>query len=145
MAKEYIPNAIQDILDNYTKEIICGADVKKTAESCVDLEVAYKLKLVEHSVRYDASEEQEMQLCLSPPEVIIGKLRPDGRCEIRRRAESGPDFKIISEQQAEIMRARYLLLRGFYYRRMKQLPYSIQSEVSEKFDIHFVMDLGNDG
>jgi len=113
-------------------ETIDGANVEKTA-GMVDLEMAYKLLVVEHCVR---QEDEELYAII--PDVVLAKLRPDGKCEIHYETEDGPDFKIISSEQAKIMRARFLLLKGFYGRNINRLTLPKQNEVGTKYDMGFV-------
>jgi len=113
-------------------EVIDGANVEETAEM-VDLEIAYKLLIVEHVVT-----QEDEELFANIPDVELAKLRPDGRCEIHYETEDGPDFRIISANEAKIMRARFLLLKGFYGRNMERMTLPKQNEVAAKYDISFV-------
>ncbi|MFO0801442.1 MAG: hypothetical protein U0804_28585 [Gemmataceae bacterium] len=40
------------------------------------------------------------------------------------------DFRRVTEDEVKVMRARYLLLRGYYYRSFRHLPYPGQREVT---------------
>ena len=122
-----------EVLKQYVgTETIDGVDVEKTAEM-VDLEIAYKLLIVEHCVHQEDSE-----LFAVIPDVVLAKLRPDGKCEIHYETEGGPDFKIITANEAKIMRARFLLLKGFYGRNINRLTLPKQNEVGTKYDMGFV-------
>ncbi len=104
------------------------------AAEMVDLDIAYKLLVVEDSVSQD-----EFQLFCNPPEVTKNIVkRKDGRYEIRWVGESGPDFKIVSADDMKVMRARFLLLRGFYMENFDSLTLPKQNEVAAKYDIQYI-------
>ena len=122
-----------EVLKEYAGiEVIDGANVEKTAEM-VDLEMAYKLLIVEHCVT-----QKDEELFSNIPDVVLAKLRPDGQCEIHYETAGGPDFRIITSEQTKEMRARFLLLRGFYGRNINRLTLPKQNEVAGKYDINFV-------
>ena len=113
-------------------EVIGGANVEETA-GMVDLDIAYKLFLVEGFVR-----QEDMELFHTVPPVVKAEKRDDGRYEIRWQTKVGPDFRIITADQAKVMRARFLLLKGFYGRNWNRLTLPKQNEVAAKYDIHFI-------
>ncbi len=116
-------------------ETIDGADVGATAEM-VDLDIAWKLFIVEHPI---VQEDDELFAII--PDVMKAKCRPDGQYEIHYMTEAGPDFRIISEDQAKVMRARFLLLKGFYGRHFNRLTLPKQNEVGAKYEMGFVPDI----
>lgn len=113
-------------------EIIDGSNVKETAEM-VDLDVAYKLFLVENMVQ-----QEDIELVSNIPSVVLAKKRPDGKYQIDFESESGPDFRIVTAEQAKVMRARFLLLKGFYFEKFYGLSYSQQQEVAVKYDFGYM-------
>lgn len=116
-------------------ELIGGDDVVAISK-IVDLEIAYKLLIVEFQVTQPDDELYE-----NIPDTTKAKIRPDGQCEISWMTEAGPDFRIISEDQAKVMRARFLLLKGFYGRHFNRLTLPKQNEVGAKYDMGFVPDI----
>ena len=124
--KKYIPD-----------EIIDGSNVEKVAEM-VDLDVAYKLLVVERPVP-----DEEFQLFHDPPAVTSNiKKRPDGQYQIDWTGPQGPDFEIIDEGEAKVMRARFLLLKGFYSTNFDKLTLPKQKEVAAQYDIHWIPPKG---
>lgn len=118
-------------------EVIDGGNVVETAE-IVDLDIAHKLLVVEHCVP-----EEEAELFHNPPSVTSNiKKRPDGTYQISWKTEDGPDFKIISENEAKIMRARFLLLKGFYTRNWNRLTLPKQNEIASAYEIHWIPPIG---
>jgi hypothetical protein len=118
-------------------ETIDGADVRNIAD-LVDLDIAHRLLLVENSIGQD---EVELFLSAYVPPVVEATKRDDGRYETRWQTEDGPDFKIISADEAKIMRSRFLLLKGFYGRNWNKLTLPKQNEVAAKYDIHFIPNI----
>jgi len=116
-------------------EVIDGANVEETAEM-VDLELAWKLLIVEHCVT-----QEDVELFAIIPDVTLAKSRPDGKYEIHYETDRGPDFKIITSEQAKRMRARFLLLKGFYGRNFNRLTLPKKNEVGAKYDMGFVPDI----
>lgn len=116
-------------------EIIDGSNVTETAE-IVDLDIAYKLLLVEHPVSQD-----NFDLYSNIPPVVEAQKRPDGKYEIRFKTESGPDFKILTIDEAKEMRARFLLLKGFYVTNFDRLTLPNQKEMAAEYDIGFIPDI----
>ena len=116
-------------------EIIDGQNVEKTAEM-VDLDIAYKLLLVEN---YVSQKDDELYYYI--PSVTKAQKRPDGKYEIRRQTEAGPDFRILTANEAKIMRARFLLLKGFYTTNFDRLTLPRQNEMAAEYDIGFMPDI----
>ena len=116
-------------------EIIDGSNVDETAEM-VDLDVAYKLFLVPDVVHSD-----DFEIRSNIPNVVEATTRPDGKYQYSFQTEAGPDFKILTIGEAKIMRARFLLLKGFYATNMDSLSYPKQQEAASKYDIHFIPDI----
>lgn len=94
-------------------EIIDGSNVADTAE-IVMLDIAYS-PVVEGVV-------DEERLPFSIPIPVKVTDRGDGRYEIRRT--DPPDFRILNEAEIKVMRARFLLLKGYYADKMDMLSYS---------------------
>ena len=112
------------------KETIDSVDVDETAEM-VDLGLAYKLLVVK-----DCIQQSDEQLCYDIPPVECDIIkRPDDKYEMRWRTENGPDFEIFTVEQMKVMRARYLLLRGFYYKHFQQLTLPKQNEAASLYEI----------
>ena len=116
-------------------ETIDGANVEETA-GLVDLDIAYKLLFVPHCVQ-----QEDFELYHRIPFVVEAQKRPDGRYELRFQTEVGPDFQIITANEAKVMRARFLLLKGFYARNFDKLTLPKQNEVAAKYDIGFIPDI----
>ncbi len=130
---------VAEILNRYCKEIgeRIGDSSPIEAAEMVDLDVAYKLFIVEGTVPND-----EFELFCNPPDVTKNIIkRPDGQYEIRWTGEGGPDFLIVSADDMKIMRARFLLLRGFYIQNFDSLTLPKQNEVAAKYDIHYIPKL----
>lgn len=128
---------IDEIKKLIPKEIIAGCDVEETAKM-MDLDLAYKLLVVQ---RYCSvcSPEDEFTLFSNPPPVTSNiKKRPDGQYQIDWVSEEGPDFEIVSADEVKIMRARFLLLKGFYSQNFNKLTLPKQNEVAVQYDIHWV-------
>ncbi|KKL51731.1 hypothetical protein LCGC14_2292590, partial [marine sediment metagenome] len=51
------------------------------------------------------------------------------------------DFKIVTVDEAKIMRSRFLLLKGFYSINFNKLTLPKQNEVAVKYDIRFIPDI----
>lgn len=115
-------------------EIIDGSNVNDTA-GMVDLDIAYKLLVVENPVPQD-----EFEINCNIPSVDLALKRPDGRYEIRYIGNDGPDFKIYTSEQTKVMRARFLLLKGYYASNINKLSYPNQNEARSLFEIHFIPD-----
>ena len=136
MSETEIGDGLLDVLKKLSgTETIDGAGVVATAE-IVDLDIAWKLLIVEHPI---VQEDDELFAII--PDVTKAKSRPNGQYEIHYRTEAGPDFRIISEDQAKVMRARFLLLKGFYGRHFNILTLPKQNEVGAKYDMGFVPDI----
>jgi hypothetical protein len=116
-------------------EIIDGSNVKETAKM-VDLDMAFKLLVVEKPVSQD-----EFQVCSNIPPVELAKKRDDGKYEIRDNGESGPDFRIYTADQMRQMRARFLLLKGYYSVNINRLTLPKQNEARSLYEIYFIPNL----
>lgn len=126
--------SILDILkEMIPDEIIDGSNVDETADM-VDLDIAYKLLVVRDCVQQD-----EMQLYsdIPPVEQDVTK-RPDDKYEIRWQTENGPNFEVFTADRMKVMRARYLLLKGFYYEHFHQLTLPKQNEAASKYEITWI-------
>ncbi len=113
-------------------EIVDGSNVEETAEM-VDLDIAHKLFLVE-----DMVQQEDIELIVNVPSVVLAKKRPDGKYQIDFQSESGPDFRIVTAGQAKVMRARFLLLKAFYFEHFDGMSYPQQQEIAAKYDIGWV-------
>ena len=116
-------------------EVIDGSNVEETAKM-VDLDIAYKLLIIEYCVPRD-----EFELFCNIPLVVKAQKRSDGKYEIRFKTESVPDFRILTADETKVMRARFLLLKGFYTTNFDSLTLPKQNEMAAKFDIGFMPDI----
>lgn len=117
-------------------EIIDGSNVDETAEM-VDLDIAYKLLVVK-----DIVQQSDEQLCSDIPPVERDVIkRPDSKYEIRLQTENGPDFGIFTVEQTKVMRARYLLLRGFYHQNFQGLTLPKQNEAASLYEIAWIPNI----
>lgn len=114
-------------------EIIDGSNVDETAE-IVDLDIAYKLLVVKDCVRQS---DEQLWYDIPPVERDVIK-RPDGKYEIRWQGNNGPDFEVVPAEQMKVMRARYLLLRGFYHEHFRHLTLPKQNEAACKYEITWI-------
>ena len=112
-------DAIKDMIPD---EIIGGSNVQETAEM-VMLDIAFS-PVVESPVA-----EERLMFDVPIPTKIT--KRPDGGYEIRRTGP--PDFRIIDEAATKEMRARFLLLKGYYAENMDGLSYPEQQKVISWF------------
>ncbi len=141
MAKqENAQKSIIDVLDKYCEEIgvgkgeLIGDSSPTEIADIVDLDIAHKLLIVEITVPKD-----EFELFCNPPSVTKNIIkRPDGQYEIRWTGDAGPDFKIVSAKDMKVMRARFLLLKGFYTENFESLTLPKQNEVAASYDIHYI-------
>ena len=118
------------------EEIIDGSNVRDLV-GMVDLGVAYKMLLVENPVSQD-----EFEICINIPQVVTGVKRDDGKYEIRSTDEiTGPDFKILTIEETKLMRARFLLLKGFYSRNIDRLALPKQNEARSLYEIFYIPNL----
>ena len=108
-------DAIKDMIPD---EMIGGSCVQETAE-WVMLDIAYS-PVVESCV-----DEERLMFDVPIPTKITE--RPDGKYEIRRT--NPPDFRIINEAETKEMRARFLLIKGYYAENMEGLSYPEQQKV----------------
>lgn len=117
---------------DWITDIIDGANVEETAKM-VDLDTAYKLLLVEEFVH-----QEDIESFSNIPPVIEAQKLTDGRYKINFQTAGGPDFRILTADEAKIMRARFLLLKGYYYSNFNRLTLPKQNEVAALYDIHWV-------
>ena len=120
---------IKAFKDLIPEEIIDDCSVSDTAQM-VDLDMAFKLLLVEYPVPLD-----EFSLLCNIPLVVEAKKRPDGKYELRSTTEQGPDFRVLSASIAKEMRARFLLLKGFYATNFDKLTLPKQKEVVSEYEV----------
>ena len=113
-------------------EIIDGSNVKDTADM-VDLDIAYKLLVVENPIPQD-----EFEINCNIPSVDLALKRPDGKYEIRYIGDAGPNFNIYTAEQTKEMRARFLLLKGYYASNIDKLSYPNQNKARSLYEIHFI-------
>ena len=109
-------------LDEMDDETIDGSLVKDVAPM-VELEVAFIPRCVEH--RHDDWQHDCPQTVLyehwdNPPRWAIVKPKEH-------------DFEILSEESLKRMRARFLLMNGWYYQHFHTLPHSMQTAVHYNF------------
>jgi len=100
------------------EETIDGANVEETAEM-VDLDIAYS-----PVVTGRISDDFHLHTIPQPEPV---KISDNGRYYIPRT--DPPDFEFISKESMKVMRARYLLLRGFYANNIDSFSYSEQQQI----------------
>ncbi len=117
-------------------EIIHGSNVEKTAEM-VDLDIAYTLLLVEDYVHSKEAFERYSNI----PSVVKAEKVSDDKYMIRFKTKNGPDFRMLTVDEAKIMRARFLLLKGFYTTNFNRLTLPKQREVASKFNLGFIPDI----
>lgn len=112
----------EQILSHFPSEVIDGSNVRDAADD-VMLDVAQSPVLVE-----PINEHLLMREVPKPCHVVL--------CDAGRRAVTNPrsgGLEYVSEQTLKEMRARYLLTRGWYYRRLSEIPHSIRQEVISRF------------
>jgi hypothetical protein len=98
-------------------EVIDGSNVDDAAEA-VDLSIAYT-PVVEDVVSSDLHHR-----VVKPVEV---QKWSGGRWAVMYPERK--DFRRVTEGEVKRMRARYLLLRGFYTRHFRRMPYPVQEQV----------------
>lgn len=99
-------------------EIIDGQNVKDAAEM-VMLDIAFS-PVVERPAG------DEVSLCLNPPRTSQVEQRGDRYLIVRPEQR---DFEWVDEVSLKIMRARYLLLRGYYYKQLRRLSHPVRQQV----------------
>ncbi len=118
-------------------EMIGDSDVAEIADM-VDLDIAYKLFLVEYPVS-----QEDIELFSNIPPVVKAEKRPDGNYQFGwKTEENGNDFRITTPEQTKIMRARFLLLRDYYSTNFDSLTLPKQNEVANKYDITYIPPKG---
>ncbi len=126
--------SILDVLkEMIPDEIIDGSNVDETADM-VDLDIAYKLLVV----RWPVQQTDFQLFCDIPPVERDVLKRRDGKYEIRWQTENGPNFEVFTVEQMKVMRARYLLLRGFYGNNFRKLTLPKQNEAACLYDISWI-------
>lgn len=121
--------AIEEIIP---KEFIDGQNVREVADSCVYLDIDFSPVLAE---------------CLAGDPAINYTEDVPKPTEVVKEGEryclvwSG-NFQWINEESCKIMRARYLLLRGHYAKRLseKSLSYPIEQKVLAYYFPHGFFD-----
>ena len=106
------------------KEVIDGSDVDETAKM-VMLEVEFT-PVIPHSVIDPATDYTEH--VPTPCRVQL-----DGSRYCVWMPNSPEKYRWVDEESLKVMRARYLLLRGFYHRTNESMPHSYRQEVISKF------------
>lgn len=118
-------DTLKKLADQLDNETIDGASLKETVPM-VDLEVAAVPRVVEHrrdDWQYNCPETVLYERWDNPPRWAIVK-------------PSDHDFEILPEDDLKRMRARFLLMNGWYYRHFHTLPHSMQCAVMHKFLRH---------
>lgn len=116
-----IEELISAIEKQIPKEMIDGDDVREVAERCVDLSCAYT-PVIPRATADPASNYVQI-----PEPIGVIKERGSNRYAVVY-PKSG-DFSWVSEKEIAVMRARYLLLRGFYNKVFDSLAYSDQQRI----------------
>ena len=125
-------NIIEILKDLIPDEMVGNSNVVGTADM-VDLDTAYKLLLVENPVPED-----DFQIFSNIPPVVLGLKRDDDKYEIRYIGDDGPDFKIHTAEETKVMRARFLLLKGYYASNINRMTLPKQNEARSLYEIHFI-------
>jgi hypothetical protein len=105
-------------------ELIDGANVDEAAK-CVDLEIEFQPVLP-----YPVSQD---------PFVLHSEVPTP--CRVQAEGSrwcvwipgSSEKYRWATDDQLKVMRARYLLLRGYYHRTIQDMPHGFQQEVVSKF------------
>lgn len=101
-------------------ETIDGANVRDTAKM-VDLEIGFSpvVKYAFEGYQHTPSPTSEVQLWSGNRYALVDA--------------KNHDFQIIRPEELKVMRARYLLLRGYYQRNFRALHYSMQQKVGHYY------------
>lgn len=104
-------------------EIVDGCNVRETAREMVDLDV-------EHSpvLQVPVCSERDLHIDVPRPVRVI---REGSRYALVWPEQK--DFQNVPEAVVKVMRARFLLTRGYYYKHFDQLPNSMQRAVVALF------------
>ena len=100
-------------------EIIDGSDVEKTAE-IVMLDIAFT-PVVQHRHGGD-----DYDLLDNPPRPVQVEKRGERYLIVHPESH---DFDWVDEKSLKAMRARFLLLRGFYYKRLRSVGHSTRQQI----------------
>ena len=114
-----VPEFLQRMINELDRQEVVDGDSVSEAAAMVDLSIAYSPVVEENLERINPA--------LSVPKPVSVLQQKDGRYRIDH-PEHG-DFSFVDEHQLKRMRARYLLLRGYYYRHLKALSYPTQQQV----------------
>lgn len=107
-------------------EIIDGSNVEETAKM-VDLDIEYQ------------------PVIPNPVDSDLASLGYGGRVPIPCRVQmegsrwcvwiphTNEKYRWVTDDELKVMRARFLLLKGVYYRQIQNMPHSLQQEVVSKF------------
>lgn len=98
-------------------EVIDGCDVEQTAES-VMLDIAFTPVVPEYVSGDD--------LILHPPETVEVEKRGERYLIVRPDLH---DFDWVEESRLKVMRARFLLLRGYYYRHLRSMGHQHRQQI----------------
>lgn len=116
--------SLLDVLTKLNEELddeeVDGQLVSKTADM-VDLEIAAVFLCVEH--RHD-------DYTHNVPTVRV--YEKNGERWLIPKPEDH-DFEWVTEDQLKMMRARFLLMNGWYYRNFHSLPHSMKCLVHDRF------------
>lgn len=114
--------SLDDLLSALKKHIppesIDGSDPKEVA-SIVMLEV-------EHTPVIDHPVGDEVELLTHPPEPV--EVRKDGERYMLTWPKTH-DFRFVDAESLKVMRARYIMVRNFYWRRLRTLGCETQQRV----------------
>ena len=106
------------------KEVIDGSDVDEIAKM-VDLDVEFT-PVIPHSVIDPATD-------YSGHVPTPCRVQLDGCRYCVWMPDSPEKYRWVDEESLKVMRARYLLLRGFYHRTIEGMPHGYRQEVISKF------------
>jgi hypothetical protein len=106
------------------KEVIDGSDVDETAKM-VDLDVEFTPVLPDPVI------DPETDYSGHVPTPF--RVQLDGSRYCVWTPNSPETYRWVDEESLKVMRARYLLLRGFYHRTIEGMPYGYRQEVISKF------------
>lgn len=130
-AEEGALQALRELVDSGLEKEVIGEISIKQVLGAVDLSIAFSPVVVNSVGDYEFN---------VPIPVKLTK-RDDGKYEATYKDETGKpvNFEILEPEVVKIMRARFLLLRDYYFRRLAldNMCHSMQQEVvSRYFDGH---------
>jgi hypothetical protein len=120
-----IAEVLRKYLDEHDHEAIDGRKVSSLVDA-VDLEIAGVPLCVEHECedwQFNCPQVTRYERWENPPRWAL--VRPESH-----------DFEIVSEETLKRMRARFLLMNGWYYRHFHTLTHSMRSNVFRSFLSH---------